>query len=236
MVPLNKLLTQCWKEGSVPLDMRDANIVTIYKNKGDRCDCDNYRGISLLSIVGKLFAGIVLHRLQILADRIYPESQCDFRPKKSTVGMIFSLLQQQVKYREQIQSLSLALIDLNKVFDLVSRDGLFKILQLISCPLRLIIIVRSFHEGMICTAVQFYGDMSSEFGFKSGVKNNCVLAPTLFDILFALLLKHAFKSSTDGVYLHIRSDGRLISISRFRAKTKTRTVTIRDAAWAMLIG
>ena len=65
------------EEGSVPQDMRDATIVTIYKNKGDRSDCNNYRGISLLSIVGKLFARIALHRLQKLADRIYPESQGD---------------------------------------------------------------------------------------------------------------------------------------------------------------
>ena len=140
--------------------------------------------------------------------------------------MVFSLLQQQVKCREQIQSLYLALIDLTKAFELVSTDGLFKILPLISCPLRIIIIVRSFHDSMICTAVQFDGDMYSEFGVKSGVKYGCVLAPTLF---YLTSLKHAFKSSTDGVYLHNRSDGRLLNISRFRAKTKTRTVTIRDA-------
>ena len=56
--PLLKLLTQCWLEGAVPQDMRNANIVTLYKNKGDRSDCNNYRGLSLLSIVGKLFARI----------------------------------------------------------------------------------------------------------------------------------------------------------------------------------
>ena len=53
--------------------MKDAKIVTLYKNKGDRSDCNNYRGISLLSIVGKAFARVVLNRLQPLAERVYPE-------------------------------------------------------------------------------------------------------------------------------------------------------------------
>ena len=53
---LHELLLQCWEEGTVPQDMRDANIITLFKNKGDRSDCNNYCGISLLSIVGKAFA------------------------------------------------------------------------------------------------------------------------------------------------------------------------------------
>ena len=54
---LHHLLIQCWNEGTVPQDMRDSNIVTIYKNKGDRSDCNNYRGISMLSIVEKSSRG-----------------------------------------------------------------------------------------------------------------------------------------------------------------------------------
>jgi hypothetical protein len=72
--PLHELLCLCWEEGAVPQDMRDATIVTLYKNKGDRSDCNNYSGISLLSIVGKVYARIILNRLQLLADRVYPES------------------------------------------------------------------------------------------------------------------------------------------------------------------
>ena len=134
LVPLHKLLTQCWKEGSVPQDMKDSNIITLYKNKGDCSDCNNYRGISLLSVIGKMFAHIILHRLQILADRIYPESQSGFHSKRSTIDMIFSLCKLQEKCREQNQPLYLAFIDLTKAFDLVSRDGLFKMLPLIGCP------------------------------------------------------------------------------------------------------
>lgn len=53
--------------------MRDASIVTLYKNKGDRSDCNNYRGISLLSIVAKVFAWVTLTRLQRLASQVYSE-------------------------------------------------------------------------------------------------------------------------------------------------------------------
>ena len=69
---LHEILCHWWKESDVPQDMRDANIVTLYKNKGDRGDCNNYRGISLLNIVGKLFTKVVL-KLWVLAERIYPE-------------------------------------------------------------------------------------------------------------------------------------------------------------------
>ena len=69
--------------------MRDAKIITLYKNKGERSDCNNYRGISLLSIVGKAYARVLLNRLQLLADRVYPEAQCGFRAARSTIDIVF---------------------------------------------------------------------------------------------------------------------------------------------------
>ena len=71
--------------------MRDAKIITIFKNKGERSDCNNYRGISLLRVIGKVFAKAILIRLQKLAERTYPESQCGFRDERSTTDMVFSL-------------------------------------------------------------------------------------------------------------------------------------------------
>ena len=59
---LHQLITNAWEMGSVPQAWKDASIITIYK-KGDRTDCGNYRGISLLSIAGKIFARILLNRL-----------------------------------------------------------------------------------------------------------------------------------------------------------------------------
>ena len=67
---LHEILCQCWRESEVPQDMRDANIVTLYKNKDDRGDCNNYGGISLLNIVGKHFAKVVLMKLRVPAEKI----------------------------------------------------------------------------------------------------------------------------------------------------------------------
>ena len=71
------------------------------KKKGVRSNCNNYRGISLLSIVGKLYARVLLVRLQQLAECGHPESYCGFRAEHSTEEMIFSLRQIQQKCREQ---------------------------------------------------------------------------------------------------------------------------------------
>lgn len=55
-------------------DMRDSNIITLYKNKGDCSNCNNYPEMSLLSIIGKAFTRLVLNKLQTLAERLYPEA------------------------------------------------------------------------------------------------------------------------------------------------------------------
>ena len=144
---LHELLSLCWREGEIPQDMHDAKIVTLFKNKGDHSDCNIYHGIFLLSVVGKVFARVFLARLQILADRIYPESQCGFRSGRSTVDMI-STKQLQEKCREQQKPLYLAFIDLTKAFDLVSRTGLFKLFEKVGCPPKLLSIIASFHVNM----------------------------------------------------------------------------------------
>ena len=53
-----------FKSGVVAEDWRSTVIVLLYKGKGERNDCKNYRGISLLSVVEKIYAGILLDRVR----------------------------------------------------------------------------------------------------------------------------------------------------------------------------
>ena len=119
----------------VPQDLRDAIIASLYKNKGVKSDCSNYRGITLLSIAGKVLARLMLNRLiPTIAEENAPESQCGFRANKGTTDMVFVLRQIQEKCREQNMGLFVAFIDLTKDFDTVSREGLWKILARLGCP------------------------------------------------------------------------------------------------------
>ena len=117
-----------WDKGELPQELRDANIIHLFKNKGDKAVCDNHRGISLLSIPGKILARILLNRIsEHLLDSVVSESQCGFRKSRGTVDMIFSIRQIQEKCLEQHKDLHLLFIDLTKAFDTVSRpEGILK--------------------------------------------------------------------------------------------------------------
>ena len=123
--------------------------------------------------------------------------------------------------------LVIAFIDLPKAFDLESRDGLFQILPKIGCPPKLQSMIESFHTHMKGT-VQFNGSSSRPFEIRSGVKQGCVLAPVLFGIFFALLLRHPFGAASEGICLRTRSDSRLFNLGRLRSKTKVCEALIRD--------
>ena len=88
--------------------------------------CDNHRGISLLSIAGKILAKILLNRLNTHLDQagLIPESQCGFRKDRGTIDMIFTARQLQEKCQEQNVDLYMTVVDLTKALDTVSRDGL----------------------------------------------------------------------------------------------------------------
>ena len=101
--------------------------------------------------------------------------------------------------------LYIAFIDLTKAFDLVSRDDLFQILPKIGCPPKLQSMIKSLHTNMKGT-VQFNGRSSRPFDIRGVIKQGCVLAPTLFGIFFALLLRHAFGTASEGICLRTRSD------------------------------
>jgi hypothetical protein len=67
-------------------------LVPIHK-KGDKKDCNNYRGISLLPTTYKILSNILLSRLVPYAKEIIEDHQCGFRRNRSTIDHIFCIPQ-----------------------------------------------------------------------------------------------------------------------------------------------
>lgn len=202
-IKLHELLVCCWEQGKLPHDLRDAIIITLYKNKGEKSDCSNYRGITLLSIAGKILARELLNRLiPSIAEEHLPESQCGFRTNRSTTDMVFVLRQLQEKCREQNKALFVTFVDLTKAFDSVSRKGLWQILERLGCPPKFLAMVIQLHEVQQ-GQVRYTTDLSEPFQIGNGVKQGCVLAPTLFSIFFSMMLKRATEDldENDGIYI-----------------------------------
>ncbi|XP_063615914.1 uncharacterized protein LOC134789139 [Penaeus indicus] len=147
--------------------------------------------------------------------------------------MVFVLRQLQEKCREQNKGLYITFVDLTKAFDTVSRKGLWMIMERLGCPPKFLSMVIQLHDDQR-GQVRLKSDLSEPFPIVNGVKQGCVLAPTLFSIFFSMMLKQATEDLEDeeAVYIHYRLEGSLFKLRRLHANTKTLEQLIRDLLFA----
>ncbi|CAF1574985.1 unnamed protein product [Didymodactylos carnosus] len=87
---LHQIVVDAWINEEMVEDWTMAILIRLYKNKGDKRFYDNYRGISLLIVVSKIFSRIILNRIQGLLDKKLLDQQAGFRPNRSSVDQIFT--------------------------------------------------------------------------------------------------------------------------------------------------
>ena len=115
------------------------------------------------------------------------------------------LRQIQEKCREQNIGLYAAFVDLTKAFDTVSHGGPWKILAHLGCPPKFLTNLCQLHEGQQ-GQVKHNGYLSGSFPIFNGVKQGCVLAPTLFSIFFNITLHEAKEDLPDDIYIRFRTE------------------------------
>ena len=226
---LFKLILQIWETKYIPDDLKNATILPIFK-KGDRSLCDNYRGIVLLSAAGKIFARILLDRLLRVAEEVLPETQSGFRPSRGTTDMIFCARLLQEKSREQRRPLYFVFWDLKKAFDSVPRPAMWATLKRFGCTDHFTDLVQALHDGMTGRVVS-NSSVSDSFPITTGLKQGCVLAPTLFSLYLAAMVNE-LSDTTPGIQLRCRMDGGLFNTGRFRTSRYSTSVTIRELQYA----
>jgi hypothetical protein len=118
-------------------------IVPIYK-KGDKTDCSNYRGISLLSTIYKILYNILLTRLTPYAEEIIGDHQCGFRRNRSTTDHIYCIRQVLEKKWEYNEVMHQLFIDLKQAYDLVRSEVLYNILIEFGITMKLVRLVKMY--------------------------------------------------------------------------------------------
>lgn len=87
---LRHLCSVVWRSGTVPVGLWTGVVVPVFK-KGDRRVRSNYRGTTLLSLLGKVYSGVLERRLGPIVEPQLQEHWCGFRPGHRTVDQLFTL-------------------------------------------------------------------------------------------------------------------------------------------------
>ena len=176
---LEQLFSVVWHEEAVPRQWREGLIVNLFK-KGDREDPGNYRGITLLSVVGKVFCKVLNNRLVQCLDKegVLHEGQAGFRVIRSCMDNVYSLNEiVQGRLREGKHTYAFFL-DVRKAYDTAWRDGLWVKLWDMGVKGRMWRVIKNMYEASR-SAILLEGEKSAAFRVEQGVAQGCSLSPIL---------------------------------------------------------
>lgn len=186
--PLASLFTMINSSGLFPDIWRRSLLLPIFK-KGNPAFPSNYRPISLLSCIEKLYAKFLLQKLSSWArsKNLPGVEQSGFRPGVSTLDHAFTLSFLAQKYSiHHKTNLFAAFIDLQGAFDSINRALLWKKLLNWGIGQRLLFLLQQLHSHNNCQIrLPFTNTLSSSFPINKGVRQGCILAPLLFNLFLA---------------------------------------------------
>jgi hypothetical protein len=207
---LHRVITAVWASGRAPVEWKRALLVALYKGKGDKKVTDKFRGISLLSIPGKVYALVIMARVSCHIDAQLLDCQSAFRKGRGLTDSLFTIRMIMSKCVEFGQPLHMAFVDLRKAYDSVPRDALWRVLRVYGVHQKLVELLEDLHTGTQA-AVRMGGGLSEWFDVQSGVRQGCVIAPLLFNIYIDFVVKQALALMPEGcgVKLAYHCDGQL---------------------------
>ena len=195
---LETLFAAIWRQEKIPDEWKKGLIVKLPK-KGDLSKPSNWRGITLLPYVSKVFLKVLHHRIisSLEESKVIDEEQAGFRNGRSCTDHIFTLRNIVEQCEEWRVPLYVNFIDFRKAFDSVHRDTLWRVLGHYGVPAKLIKLTRIFYEGYQC---KMQGNEQDDFfEVNSGVRQGCVISPLLFILATDYIMKSVQKTHTAGL-------------------------------------
>ena len=191
-----------------PTPWTQSLVITLPK-KSNLQQCQNYRTFSLISHPSKVMLKIVLNRLKPRAKNIIAEEQAGFREGRSTTEQIFNPRILYEKYLQHQQDLYHVFIDF-KAIDRVWHAALWATIKKYNISTNLIPVIRNLYDKAT-SAVLFNSSIGDWFRTTLGVRQGCLLSPTLFNIFLERIMTDALENHKGAVSI----GGRTIINLRF---------------------
>ena len=197
---LTKLFNHIFNTGNFPESWSKAVIIPLFK-KGDKNNPENYRGISLLSIVSKVFTSILNNRLTKWAEQEHKicEEQAGFRKNYGTSDHIFTLVSmiKQCLFGSKKSKFYVAFIDYAKAFDSVDRESLWMILRKIETSTKMLQMLQGMYRS-VKSCVKWANETSDFFECPYGVRQGCLLSPLIFSLLITEVAENVNRKGKHG--------------------------------------
>lgn len=182
-----RFFNQSWNEGSFPEDKLKAFVASIYK-KGDPKQPGNYRPISLLCSIYKIYAGIIQKRLADAIDNDIAATQFGFRKSRSTSNAIACIRRLLDRAEASKNPLALTFLDWEKAFDRIKQDKLHEALERMNIPQKYLKAIASLYNKPQFAVKMPTGDSSWKTQ-DSGIRQGCPLSPYLFIIVMTVVMR-----------------------------------------------
>ncbi|WKX95022.1 hypothetical protein Q1695_011906 [Nippostrongylus brasiliensis] len=163
--------------GRIPNVWKESRTVLIFK-KGQREDIGNYRPISLLSVVYKIFTRILLNRMERILDDNQPVEQAGFRKNFSCMDQIQTVAQLIERSREYHIPLVLVFVDYRKAFDSVEINVVLNALVHAGVPSPYVQLLGECFSNT-STTIQLF-DRKLTIPIEKGVRQGDTISPKLF--------------------------------------------------------
>ena len=179
---LFEIVSYAFEKGIVPTDWNKGIIQPIPKSSSnDPRLPSNFRGITLMSVPCKIYCQILNTRLSSWIEEHghIAEEQNGFRPNRSCMDHLSALYNVISLQKDKKKSALICFVDAKKAFDNVNRSCLWYKLQRCGVQGKMLAAIQSLYQGVEC-AVRINSVLSNWFNVPNGVKQGCVLSPTLF--------------------------------------------------------
>ena len=184
-VILSSIFTTCLRIGYFPDVWKKASVSMLPKPGKDSTIVKNYRPISLISCVGKVFERIVANRLSSYMERkkLFSPYQSGFRKGRMTAEQLLRLIEESSISIKKRQITAALFLDAEAAFDQAWQDGIrYKLHNQLKLPQRLVRLLSSFLTNRSLT-VKVGNEMSRPIEMAAGTPQGSCLSPLLYIIL-----------------------------------------------------